>query len=128
LDAEIVVHPIVREMDGLALSSRNVYLSAEERRAAPVLYSALLAAKSEICAGERDTLRLQEVVQRVIASQALARVDYVQTVDAASFETVLALRAPAYILLAVFIGKTRLIDNLFAEPDAINPDEFEIRL
>jgi len=116
LDTEIVVCPIVREPDGLALSSRNAYLSAEERRAATVLYRALEAARAELAAGARDSLQLQSVIRRVLEAEPLAAVDYVQIVDADAFEPITRIARPAYLLLAVFIGKTRLIDNLYIEP------------
>jgi pantoate--beta-alanine ligase len=116
LDTEIVVCPIVREPDGLALSSRNAYLKADERRAATVLHRALQAARAELTAGVRDSLRLQSVIRRVLEAEALAAVDYVEIVDADAFEPVTRIARPCYVLLAVFIGKTRLIDNLYLEP------------
>jgi pantoate--beta-alanine ligase len=116
LDTEIVVCPIVREPDGLALSSRNAYLSAEERRAAVVLHRALEAAKAELAAGTRDSLHLQTVIRRVLQAEPLAAVDYAEIVDADAFEPVTRIARPCYVLLAVFIGKTRLIDNLYIEP------------
>ncbi len=116
LDSEIVVCPIVREPDGLALSSRNAYLSAEERKAATVLHRALDAARSELAAGVRDALQLQGVLHRTLSAERQARVDYAEVVDAESFEPVVRVSKPSYILLAVFIGKTRLIDNLYMEP------------
>jgi len=118
-DVEIVVCPIVREPDGLALSSRNAYLGADERRAAAVLYRGLRAACREVAADVRDALALQNAVCDVLAKETLARVDYVEVVDADSFEPVARIGSrPAYILLAVFIGKTRLIDNLLVESAA----------
>jgi pantoate--beta-alanine ligase len=116
LDTEIVVCPIVREPDGLALSSRNAYLSADERRAATVLHRALQAAQKELRTGTRDALQLQSVIARELEAEALAAVDYAEIVDAESFEPVTRIARPCYILLAVFIGKTRLIDNLYVEP------------
>ena len=116
LDTEIVVCPIVREPDGLALSSRNAYLSAEERRAAIVLYRALEAAKTEIAAGTRDSLHLQRVLHKMLQAEPLAAVDYAEIVDADTFAPVTRLARPCYAVLAVFIGKTRLIDNLYVEP------------
>jgi len=116
LDTEIVVCPIVREPDGLALSSRNAYLNAEERRAATVLHRALEAARAELAAGARDSLQLQSTIRRVLEAEPLAAVDYVQIVDADAFEPITRIARPAYLLLAVFIGKTRLIDNLYIEP------------
>jgi pantoate--beta-alanine ligase len=124
LDSEIVVCPVVREPDGLALSSRNAYLSAEERQAAGVLYGALDAAKSELAAGVRDALELQTSLRRKLDSERLARVDYAEVVDAETFEPVVRVSKPCYILLAVFMGKTRLIDNLYIEPKSPGSDEF----
>jgi len=123
LDSEIVVCPIVREPDGLALSSRNAYLSAEERKAATVLYRALDAARGELAAGVRDALQLQGVLNRTISAERQARVDYAEVVDAESFEPVVRVSKPAYVLLAVFIGKTRLIDNLYIEPKSPGSEE-----
>jgi pantoate--beta-alanine ligase len=124
LDSEIVVCPVVREPDGLALSSRNAYLSAEERQAAGVLYGALDAAKSELAAGVRDALELQTSLRRKLDSERLARVDYAEVVDAETFEPVVRVSKSCYILLAVFMGKTRLIDNLYIEPKSPGSDEF----
>ncbi len=115
LDAELVVCPIVREADGLAMSSRNAYLTPEERRAATVLYRALRAAQSEIEHGERDGTRLANALRRVLDAEPVASTDYVAVVDAESFEPVVRLRRRCYLLLAVFIGTTRLIDNLLVE-------------
>jgi pantoate--beta-alanine ligase len=118
-----VVCPPVRESDGLALSSRNVYLSAEERKAATVLYRALDAAKSELAGGVRDALQLQSSLRRKLDSERLARVDYAEIVDAESFEPVVRVSKRCYVLLAVFIGKTRLIDNLCVEPKSSDSEE-----
>ena len=123
LDTEIVVCPPVRESDGLALSSRNIYLNADERKAATVLYRALDAARSALAAGVRDGLQLQTSLRRKLDSERLARVDYAEVVDAESFEPVVRVSKPTYILLAVFIGKTRLIDNLFVEPKSSDFEE-----
>jgi pantoate--beta-alanine ligase len=122
LDTEIIVCPIVREPDGLALSSRNAYLSAEERRAATVLHRALQAAQKELRSGTRDALQLQSVITRELEAEPLAAVDYAEIVDADAFEPVTRIARPAYILLAVFIGKTRLIDNLYVEPAPASDD------
>jgi pantoate--beta-alanine ligase len=116
LDTEIVVCPIVREPDGLALSSRNAYLSAEERRAATVLHRALEAAHAQLTAGVRDALQLQTTMRKVIAAEPLANVDYAEIVDADAFEPIMRIARPSYVLLAIFIGKTRLIDNLYVWP------------
>ena len=122
LDSEIVVCPIVREPDGLALSSRNVYLNPDERQAATVLYRALEAAKDELARGVRDALQLKDVVQRTLSKETLANVDYAEIVDAQSFEPVVRMNKACYVLLAVFFGKTRLIDNLYVEPASPNSD------
>jgi pantoate--beta-alanine ligase len=124
LDVEIVVCPIVREADGLALSSRNAYLSPEERKAAIVLYRALSAAKSEVTAGVRDALELQRAMRRVLEGEKLARVDYAEIVSAEAFEPVVRVARPCYAVLAVFIGKTRLIDNSLIEPATDGSGEF----
>jgi pantoate--beta-alanine ligase len=116
LDTEIVVCPIVREPDGLALSSRNAYLTADERRAATVLHRALEATRAELTAGVRDALQLQAAMRRVLAAEPQAAVDYAEIVDADAFEPITRIARPCYVLLAAFIGKTRLIDNLYVEP------------
>jgi pantoate--beta-alanine ligase len=125
LDTQIVVCPPVREPDGLALSSRNVYLNVEERKAATVLYRALDAAKNELAAGVRDGLQLRDVLQRTLGSERHPRVDYAEIVDAESFQPVVRVNKPCYVLIAVFIGKTRLIDNLYVEPKSSDSEELE---
>jgi pantoate--beta-alanine ligase len=128
LDSEIVVCPIVREPDGLALSSRNTYLNPVERKAATILYRALNAAKQEIAAGVRDALQLQSVLHHTLGAERLAAVDYVEVVDAETFEPVVRVSRPCYVLLAVFVGKTRLIDNLYVEPKSMDSDELLFHL
>jgi len=123
LDTEIVVCPIVREPGGLALSSRNAYLDANERRAGTVLYRALDAARREMAAGVRDALQLQAVMRKVLESEPLASVDYAEIVDTRTFEPVTHVRRSCYALLAVFIGKTRLIDNLLIESAGTDSEE-----
>jgi pantoate--beta-alanine ligase len=115
LDGEIVVCPIVREPDGLATSSRNAYLSPEERRAAPVLYRALDRARQAIAAGERDAARMIQTMRGVLAAEPLAFPDYVEIVDADSLEAATLLRNECLALLAVRIGATRLIDNMLID-------------
>jgi pantoate--beta-alanine ligase len=122
LDTEIVVCPIVRESDGLALSSRNAYLNASERRAAPVLHRALTVARNELATGARDALELQTTLRKVLRAEPLAAVDYAEVVDADTFEPVVRVARPCYVVLAVFVGKTRLIDNLYIEPGAESDD------
>jgi len=127
LDNEIVVCPITREPDGLALSSRNAYLKPDERRAATVLHRALDAARNEIASGVRDALRLQTVLREVLAAESSVSVDYAEVVDANTFEHVARISRPCYILLAAFVGKTRLIDNMLIEP-ASDSDQFLCQL
>ena len=116
LDVEVVVCPIVREPDGLALSSRNTYLGAEERKAATVLYRGLEAARQEVAAGRRDSLELQRAMRKVLDSEPRASVNYAEIADAESFEPVVRVTRRSYALLAVHIGRTRLIDNMLIEP------------
>jgi pantoate--beta-alanine ligase len=128
VNAEVVICPIAREPDGLALSSRNAYLNAPERRAAAVLYRTLDAARGEIAAGVRDALRLQAVMRKVLESEPLAGMDYAEIVDADTFEPVNQVRRSSYALLAVFIGKTRLIDNLLIERTGEDSEELLFHL
>jgi pantoate--beta-alanine ligase len=117
LNVEIVVCQIVREPDGLALSSRNTYLSPEERGAATTLYRALDEARREVAAGTRDAFQIQSTIHKVLSGEPRARLDYVEIVDRETFEPVARLGARSvYVLLAVYVGKTRLIDNLLIEP------------
>jgi pantoate--beta-alanine ligase len=115
LDCEMIVCPIVREADGLAMSSRNAYLSPEERRAATVLHRALDAARVAIERGERDALRLTAAMREIVRSERLAQPDYVELVDAETLEPVTRLRRTCLVLLAARFGATRLIDNLLIE-------------
>ena len=115
LDAGIEVCPIVREEDGLALSSRNAYLSAEDRRAATVLHRALGAARDAVERGERDAARLAAAMREVIGKEARATADYVEVVNAEAFEPAVRIRGTCYALLAVFFGTTRLLDNMRIE-------------
>jgi pantoate--beta-alanine ligase len=125
LDAQIVVCPIVREPDGLAMSSRNAYLSSEERKAATVLYRALRAAEREVASGVRDSLQLQGAMNKLLLAEPRAHLDYAEVVDAETFEPVVRISRHAYVLLAVHIGKTRLIDNMLIEPVG---DELKLNL
>jgi pantoate--beta-alanine ligase len=115
LDTQLVVCPIVRESDGLALSSRNVYLKGNDRRSATALYRALDNARNEIAAGQQDAAHLLVAIRRIIDSEQGIKLDYVEIVDAESLEPVLHLRRTCLILLAAFVGGTRLIDNALVE-------------
>lgn len=112
LDVEVVTCPIVREPDGLAMSSRNAYLKPDERRAALVLSRGLAEAERAIRAGERDAAKVLAAVRAVIDAEPLARIDYVEAVDPLGFGPVEEIRGDVLLALAVFVGSTRLIDNL----------------
>jgi pantoate--beta-alanine ligase len=115
LSTEIVVCPIVREADGLAMSSRNVHLGEEDRKASTVLYRALRAVEAVVNGGLRDSLELQRVLRKVLECEPRARVDYAEIVDAETFEPVVRVARRSYVVLAVFFGRTRLIDNMLIE-------------
>ena len=108
----ILAAETVREPDGLALSSRNVYLGANERAQAPVLHRALLQAAKRARAGERRASTLRAVMEAELATAPLARIDYAEVMDAEDLQPVTSLEKPAVLALAVFFGRTRLIDNL----------------
>ena len=109
---EIVICPIVREPDGLAMSSRNVYLDPEQRRAATVLSRSLRAAQEMYDHGERDAEKLRRTIKEVLESEPLAEVQYVSCADYNTLEELEAVTGKALLSMAVFVGKTRLIDNL----------------
>lgn len=110
-DIEIVGCPIVREADGLAKSSRNVYLNAEERKAALILSKTVLLGKEIIAKGELSGKALTDALKENIQKEPLARVDYVDVVNGISMEPIENLQGQILVAMAVFIGKTRLIDN-----------------
>ncbi|MFC1502104.1 pantoate--beta-alanine ligase [bacterium] len=112
LELEIVVGPIVREKDGLAMSSRNTYLTPDQRQDALSLYQSLHLAKSMIDGGERDTGNLIKAMQELIQSKNNTRVDYIQIVHPETLQSLDRIQENALIALAVFVGDTRLIDNL----------------
>jgi len=118
LPVTIEVCPIVREKDGLALSSRNKYLSPEERAQAPCLFAALNLAEKMTAAGELDTSRLIQAMRGLIESEPDARIDYVSILEAENLEPIETIKGPAVAALAVFIGTTRLIDNAILSPPA----------
>jgi pantoate--beta-alanine ligase len=115
LDTEIAVCPIIREPDGLALSSRNVYLNPQQRQAATALSQALAALKGSVAGGERDVVRLLATMRSKLDAQPEISVDYAEIVDANTFDPVRALRGNCYALLAAKVGSTRLIDNAYIE-------------
>jgi pantoate--beta-alanine ligase len=109
---EIVICPIVREPDGLAMSSRNVYLDHEQRKAATVLSRALRAAKDVYEGGERNAEKIRGKMKEVLAGEPLAEVQYVSCADYDTLEELLTINGKTLLSMAVFLGKTRLIDNL----------------
>jgi pantoate--beta-alanine ligase len=108
---EIVVCPIVREPDGLAMSSRNVYLDPEQRKAATVLFRSLNGAKELYETGERDAEKIRGKMKEVLAGEPLAEMQYVSCADYDTLEELVEIKGKALLSMAVFIGKTRLIDN-----------------
>jgi len=108
---EIVVCPTLREADGLAMSTRNTYLNPGERQAATVLYRALRAAKAAYDSGEREAEKLRALVCETVATEPLARLQYVSCADYDTLEELETVRGKALLSMAVLMGKTRLIDN-----------------
>jgi len=128
LNVQIVVCPIIREADGLALSSRNVYLNPEERRTATVLHRALETVRAEILSGTRDATQLQNTIRSVFEKEPLARLDYAEVVSADNFEPVVHVSRASYVLMAAYLGQTRLIDNLYIEPARADASELRFQL
>jgi pantoate--beta-alanine ligase len=115
LDSEIVVCPIEREPDELAMSSRNVYLRASDRQSATVLYRALQAAQALFQNGIQDAAALQAAMHRVLKEELRAKIDYAEIVDAETFEPLTHINRKAYILIAAKFGETRLLDNMLVD-------------
>ena len=113
-DIEIVGCPIIREPDGLAKSSRNTYLNADERKAALILSKSIELGKQLVADGERNAQTIIKAMTDKINTEPLARIDYVNAVDALNIEPLETLRGEVLVAIAVYIGKTRLIDNFFA--------------
>jgi pantoate--beta-alanine ligase len=117
LDTEVIVRPILRESDGLALSSRNVYLQGDDRRAATALSRSLVAVRDQINTGERDVARLLSALRQVLGAEPRVTLDYAEIVDAETLEPVVSLRGACYVLIAAKVGDTRLIDNALIEQE-----------
>jgi pantoate--beta-alanine ligase len=111
----VEAHPTVREPDGLAMSSRNVYLSAEEREQAPVIQKVLQRAEKKVREGRGSVTGLVEWMLNQIQQAPLAKVEYAVAVDPVNLQTVSQLRPPMLLAAAVFFGDTRLIDNRLVE-------------
>ena len=115
LDTEIVVCPIERETDGLAMSSRNVYLNAGNRQFATVLHRALQAAQLLLQQGTTEVSSLQAAMHRILRDESGAKLDYVEIVDAQTFEPLTHVNRKAYVLIAAKFGETRLLDNMLVD-------------
>jgi pantoate--beta-alanine ligase len=115
MNLEIVPHPTVREPDGLAMSSRNTYLDPAQRKAAAVLHQTLSLAERLFTQGERDASKLKSRMTDLINEEPLARIDYVSIADTATLAELDTIEGKALVSMAVFIGKTRLIDNMVVE-------------
>ena len=111
IDIEIIGCPIIREEDGLAKSSRNTYLSKEERQAALILSQSLNLAKDAINSGERNSSVVIDIISNSIKKEPLAKIDYIEVVDSLSMKPVKTIEKSVLVAIAVYIGKTRLIDN-----------------
>lgn len=111
MDIELIICPIVREPDGLAMSSRNTYLSAEERKQAVILNQALKKAKNAFANGEKDVVKLTGIITDKINEMPLAVIDYVSILDFPSLKPIITIEKDALAAVAVKFGKTRLIDN-----------------
>jgi pantoate--beta-alanine ligase len=116
LPVEIVVCPIVREPDGLAMSSRNAYLAPQERKSALVLHGSLMQVKSRFEQGELNTAALIESAKQVLAQEPAVRLDYFEIVDPITLDPVRALTSRGLVAVAAFVGNTRLIDNILLGP------------
>jgi pantoate--beta-alanine ligase len=116
MDVQVVVCPTVRESDGLAMSSRNAYLTAEQRQQAPVLYRSLLRVQSAVDHGEHDSAKLIEIGKQVIANEAGVKLDYFVIVDLDTLDPVADMSRCALVAVAAYLGSTRLIDNVLVTP------------
>lgn len=115
MDIEIIGCPIIREEDGLAKSSRNTYLNEQERQAALILSKAIFLGQKMVEEGERDAATVKKAMTELIESEPFAKIDYVEVVDGLSMQPVDTYKKPTLTAMAVYIGKTRLIDNFIFE-------------
>jgi pantoate--beta-alanine ligase len=118
MPVEIMVHPTIREADGLAMSSRNTRLSPEQRRAASILFRALCTAQQHYLDGEHDPEKLVQLAQKILAMEPLAQVEYVRAVHADTLQPQITSTDPILLSMAVFFGEVRLIDNFILRPNA----------
>ena len=115
-DIEIIGAPIVREDDGVAMSSRNVYLSEEERRVAPVLFQALRVAQELVEQGVQKSEQIITMAREMILARPHTEIDYLAICDPETLEDVCQIKGPVLMALAVYVGKARLIDNTILRP------------
>jgi len=115
MNLEMVIVPTVRESDGLAMSSRNIYLSPDERRQAPVLFQSLMTARKMWLEGEKDAEKLRQAMVDLIRQMPLGNIEYVSIADALTLRELAKAEPPAVVSLAVKFGRTRLIDNMLLE-------------
>ena len=123
LDIEVLIAPTVRELDGLAISSRNVFLSSDERKDAVVIYESLQNAKTMILEGERDSERVKHTMMEMILGNGGKKIDYIEIVKMDSLHPVNSIQGEVLIVLAVWIGNTRLIDNLILKAQDRSSEE-----
>jgi len=112
MNLEVITCPTARELDGLAMSSRNTYLSPQQRRAAPVLYHALLLAKEQVIQGEWDAAAIRKEMTKLIQKEPQADIEYISIADNETLKEIYRIKGPALVSLAVKFGRTRLIDNI----------------
>jgi pantoate--beta-alanine ligase len=116
MDVEVMGMPIVREADGLAMSSRNTYLQLDQRKAALSLYRSLKRAEALLQKGERKVENILKEVRVVLLSEPLIKIDYIQICDANTLEDVQEIKRDVVVAIAAYVGQTRLIDNLIYRP------------
>ncbi len=116
LPIKIISSPIIRENDGLAISSRNTYLNTEQRKEATIIYESLLTAKNLIKKGRTEVVFLRKEMAKLIGSEKNTRIDYIEFVNPKTMEKVEKIEKPTRILIAVWVGKARLIDNMEVKP------------
>lgn len=115
MNLEVIIVPTMREADGLAMSSRNIYLNAKERKAATILYKALTKAKEQRLSGERDANCLRQTMTVMIQSEPMAKIDYISVADVVTLEEISHIDNQTLVSIALRFGKTRLIDNILLD-------------
>ncbi len=124
LPVEILGHPIVREEDGLAMSSRNVYLTPEQRQVATCLYQALKLAQKRVAEGQKEVASLRKELEEFISGHPFTKIDYIEFRHPETLAPVEEIKAPTLLALAVFVGKARLIDNAIINPEPSQAEKY----